>query len=178
MKLTLLSTCLLIILFFGCNSDTTGPATPINLINNSSFEIEGVGSLAGWWVSDTTLIHVSQDVPPGYGGHSVAIGIASEVSNSNIVADIIKLPQGLHTYRLSVWYKTTGMGEIGWMDNTGRSFYKTVTDSSWTYFSRTDTLTVSYQDTLNYSMDGGFTRDRPPFFDTTWFYNPRFEILD
>lgn len=97
----------LFILFLGFNcKDMTTEPVDVNLLINSTFELNGDSSLYGWIVSYPSVVQFSNDVPQYGSGHSIVFrssGKSPPLSNS--IFAIIPAPAGTHGYRLSIFGK-------------------------------------------------------------------------
>ena len=162
------------LLSLSCSNTVTGPTNVGNLLANSTFETGGHPSLIGWNVADTSVVHFSNDLPTGGSGSSIVMHAAwfAPWPNNSIYCSVI--PQtGSHKYTLSVFAKNTGVGGIVslYINCPGRSNSSSAatlraSDSSWTYYSQTDTISTSLGDTLFVAVSGGGTELLP---GTTYF---------
>jgi hypothetical protein len=153
------------LLSLSCSSTITGPTNGGDLLSNSTFQIGGIPSLAGWNVPDTSAAHFSNDLPAGGSGSSIVMHAAwfAPWPSNSIFATV--LPHaGSHQYTLSVFAKDTGVGGsvILYLNrpgspNASTAAFLRANDSSWTYYAQTDTMTTSPNDTLFVVIHGGGT---------------------
>jgi hypothetical protein len=183
-KLTFLILFLLVVVSPGCKESTTGPSqVSANLLVNSFFESNGMPSLQGWTVSDTSNVHFSKDIPPGGLGLSIILNARwfGPWPNGSIY-QMVEAPVGNHRYRLSVFGKRIGVGgavdvHVGFPADTNsiRRISLSVQDTVWTYYSLTDTITIRANDILYLTISGGATEIRS---GTSWFNSCTVEKLD
>jgi hypothetical protein len=162
------------LLSLSCSNTVTGPTNGEDLLSNSTFQISGHPSLAGWSVLDTSVTHFSTDLPKGGSGSSIVMHAAwfAPWPANSIFTTVV--PQvGSHQYTLSVFAKDTGAGgsitvylNRPGSPNLSSAAVLRADDSSWTYYSQTDTITTSPGDTLFVVINGGGTELLP---GTTYF---------
>jgi hypothetical protein len=146
-----------------CHDNSTGPDGGSNLIQNPTFEVNGLPSLKGWKVAESSTVTFSTDVPFGGGGHSIIISADVDMPwPANSIYASIPLSQGTHTYRLSFYGKKsgTGGGVIVYYNRPGSTNYRqfmslSVAKSYWMHYTLSDTLTCKLNDTLFVSIHGG-----------------------
>lgn len=159
----------LLIAITGCSksdNSITNSMTENNLIPNSSFETASSPSLAGWipGTADTTAIKFVTDTPPGGGSYSVYLHLQPSLEASVICP--VAIPAGTHHYRLSAWGKAgrlgSGIGRGGmsilytWgSPGSGKSL--SFSDTTWTYQSLLDTLSVTQSDSVRIFLGVGQT---------------------
>jgi hypothetical protein len=189
MKISLLITAFVILLLFGCKSDSVSPsgnsASPkTNLIANPAFELCGTRSLTGWSNPDTAYVHYSSTRPPGNRlGFSLVINSADN-GLLNSLRTYIPISPGHYTCRLSGWMKLgqKAEGRLNWMvyhpgGGHGRGL-GWVGDTLWHYLSDEQEITLTSSDSLFVELEGGvYYRDSLPT-GPTWFYHPNFVITD
>ncbi|MDI6802828.1 MAG: hypothetical protein QME58_03145 [Bacteroidota bacterium] len=154
---------LILIVVLSCKNMTTEP-TEVNLLINSTFELNGDSSLYGWIVSYPSVVQFSNDVPSYGSGRSIIFqswGKSPPLSNS--IFAMIPAPAGTHIYRLSIFGKKSGV--VGGWVYIGRNLRSAATaehyssisvvDSVWTFYSKIDTLTTDVRDTLFVVITGG-----------------------
>lgn len=166
-----------------CKDTVTNPTSGINLISNSSFDLNGTPSLQGWTVSDTSGVRYSTDIPQGGSGYSIVLGAQwfAPWPNGSIFVGI-PTQNGPHRYRLSNWGKKINIsgGVFIYLNRpTGNSSQfiaaLPVVDTLWTFYSRTDTITTIISDSLFINISGGGTEIAS---GTTYFNTCKFEKLD
>ena len=178
---------LLAIVCVGCKDNGTGPSSATNLITNSTFERNGKPSLDGWhrWEeSDTSVTEFSQDIPSGGGGFSITFQARqfSPCPSNSIYANLT-VPSGNHLYRISIYGKRTGIGgAISVYVNRPPCELERepfvimpLTDTVWTLYSFSDTLSTISSDTVFIMLVGGATEVAG---GTTYFNTCKFEKLD
>ena len=153
------------LLSLSCSNTLTGPTNGGNLLTNSTFEIAGHPSLMGWNVADTSVAHFSKDLPTGGSGSSIVMHAAwfAPWPDNSIYTAVI--PQtGSHVYTLSIFAKDTGVGGVVSVyinrpgsPNSSSAATLRANDSSWTYYSQTDTISTSPGDTIFVAISGGGT---------------------
>jgi len=175
-----------LLLATSCKETSTGPTTGNNLLSNSTFQVNGVPSLQGWTVSDTSGAEFSTNVPYGGAGHSIGLKpMGIPASPLGAIYQAIPSPVGTHRYLISVFGKTTGIaGEVAISlnrpySNLWKGWFPgiRVSDTTWTFYSRADTLTAAADDTIFVILSGGgcevcSTRE------ATYFNTCKFEKLD
>ena len=152
----------------------TGPTESGNLISNSSFESNGIASFQGWWVSDTSVVRFSNDVPQNGGNWSILIetiwGPPARVQTT------VALEQGTFAYRLSTWAKKVVIGgkvSLIFKDTIRKSLE--ISNTGWTEYNITDTLTAVAGDSIVIELAGGFSQ---LLTGMTYFDNCQFERLN
>jgi hypothetical protein len=171
----------LVILLFGCKSDTTGPGNKSNLLINSRFEINNIPSLAGWTALDSSYIHLSTDVPIGIPGYSIIITRldSSYLFPINSIYQNLPVNPGHHHYKFSCWVKTTTGSATFEMSINGMNSGRSMSDSMWHFADDVMDVEMSSTDTLTFRLLGGpFFWDSRPFHGQAWFCNPSVEIID
>jgi hypothetical protein len=172
-----------------CKKSENGVVTPsadANLMENGSFESNGVPTLKGWGPNavDTSYVNFSNDTPSGGGSYSVRLRNGWTVM-STIWCSLMP-PIGTHRYQLSVWAKAIRSnaladagGDVSLMTRTGggSSFRKSIqfADTMWTTGSLIDTLTTSSTDSVVITLRGNIDESSAGYilFDLC-----RFERLD
>lgn len=146
-----------------CKKSPTEPPIEINLLENSTFELNGAPSLHGWVVRDSSVVQFSEDLPTsGYGRSIVfkSMGRAPWLSNS--IYAIVPAQLGTNRYRISVFGKTRGAKGGGVyvgknINSSGKGTYcssLSVEDTVWTLYSKIDTITTDANDTLFVIISG------------------------
>jgi hypothetical protein len=123
----------------------------VNLITNSSFEINGQKSLSGWIIYCDNPSFVN-DVPPGGGNWALELP-TGWIPFSNWVETTVLSPVGSHEYQFSIYGKKnghTGNAQLYLKRADSLIFCNrlTVIDTVWTYYSASDTLTTYTGDSL------------------------------
>lgn len=172
-----------IVVWTACD-DTGGSGFPTqgeNLLNNSSFELAGGPSLAGWIFADTSIAHFSPDVPPGGGQFSVLLHTTwfAPLQENSIFAQVVLIP-GVHRYQLSCWAKKdryTGGSILLLRDvfSLPPLLATAVTETTWTFYAMQIRLTAQLADTITIGLNGGGSENVA---GTTYFDLCRFERLD
>ncbi len=166
-----------------CKEAVTTPTPDLNLLSNSSFELNGTPTLQGWTVLDTSAVHFSTDVPHGGSRHSIvfkAQWFAPWPNNSVFVG--LAAQSGMHRYRLSYWGKKIGAsgGVFVYLNRptAGNSMLRVslpVVDTLWTLYSHIDTIATTASDSLFINISGGGTE---VITGTTYFNTCEFEKLE
>ena len=137
--------------------------TPVNLIQNPSFEINGTPSFQNWWRRDTLDVRIVQDAPQGGGQWSLLI-VPGWIPQQFVAKTFITGQTGTGVYQLTVAMKNTTVGDftaprvlLGRYVDNNWTHYKTIsTDSTnWTTVSLLDTLTLQANDTIGVQLSGG-----------------------
>ena len=147
--------------FSGCSKsrDTiSAPSGDENLLINSSFEINDIPSLQGWFVSDTSAVHFSGDAPPDGGSWSISIASAW-VPSVYSISTTTAASEGNYRYELSLWAKKQFDG--GWADlilyRLDTCYVRktiVISDSTWTTYTSLDTLFANEGDSLIVVLTG------------------------
>ncbi len=146
-----------------CRETVTSPASGVNLIASSSFEVDGTPTLQGWTVSDTSAVHFSTDIPHDGSGYSIILHAEwFGPSPTNFISRKLAAQSGTHLYWLSYWGKRIGIsGGISVLlsqhasQNSILCMSLPVADTSWTFYSQTDTSTANTDDSLTIKIGGG-----------------------
>jgi hypothetical protein len=147
-----------------CKEDTIAPnQSPVNLIQNSSFESNGKSSLQSWWMSDTTFLKLVEDAPKGGGKWSLQL-VPGWIPQQFFARTYISDQSGTGIYKLTISMKNQTFGNmwdpyvlLGRLVNNQWTRSKTIsTDStSWQTFSIIDTIFLQPNDTLAVQLSGG-----------------------
>jgi hypothetical protein len=166
----------------GCKKENitepTEPTEPLNLIPNSSFEINGNPSTVGWQFRDSAIFNFARDAPSGGGNYSVVL-VTFRPSSFSMNALIVKVPLavGSHQYKLSVWAKreANGQGFISVFRHPGdidtMTAFQTIViaDTVWSYYSTQMILSNATNDSVAVALNGGYAPisylDSKSFFD-------------
>lgn len=159
---------LFIITINGCAGilDPKEPQHGQNLITNSTFELFGLPSLAGWTSTDNSVVLFSKDIPPGGSGWSIILHIRqgpAPLGLYNSIYTPITTGSGTHRCRLTFFGKMKGEGggnvflyyHRPGTENAVLIDFISVVDTGWARYSRTDTVTTIPQDTLFVMITGG-----------------------
>ncbi len=147
-----------------CSDSVNAPENEKNLIPNSSFEINGISTLAFWFVNMPSLVNFTNDTPPNGGNWAITIDVLWGSGNDVITTIII--PEGTHIYKFSFWSKYSnkpGYAEL-LLDAPDSLFQinRTNVDSeSWKNYSIVDTITFVSGDSLQIKLSGGFSNIVP-----------------
>ena len=135
-------------------------SSPLDLIPNSSFESNGVASLEGWTIGDSSFVRSVNIAAPSGGQWSLSIQTAP--FPGSYAFERVPATEGTHRYRYSLWAKfsgqTYGAAGVSLWQYPGSSLVRTVFlphDTTWTLHSVIDTLTASAQDSLVFLLIGG-----------------------
>jgi len=165
----LLPSVLIITYFYSCSkseNDITNPSFGINLLKNSSFEKYGLPTTTDWILSvtDTTflryLLRFSTDVPPGGGKSSIIINYG--FPGPWRMYQLVPATGGTDVYRVSFWARNYfGQGKVilglkTLMDTVFEIHTMRAKDSSWTYYSFSDTITTNIGDSLIVILNSGY----------------------
>jgi hypothetical protein len=163
----------LLILFaslYGCKKDSQSPTEPgedINLIENSSFEMNGDPSYQGWqfWSNVQTSPAFSDDVPPAGGNCSIVLSVGDRVIA--YLQKKLAAPVGCNRYKLSLWAKSKGdPGYALLIFNKAIRGTINIQDSVWRYYEVTDSLETVQGDSLTIYLHSGTTsRISQSYFD-------------
>jgi hypothetical protein len=154
----------ILLLATSCKETSIGPTTGNNLLSNSTFQVNGVPSLQDWTVSDTSGAEFSTNVPSGSAGQSIGLKpMGLPASPLGAIYQAIPSPVGTHRYLISVFGKTTGIagGVAISLNRPYSNLWKgwfpgiSVSDTTWTLYSRADTLTAAVDDTIFVILSGG-----------------------
>ena len=142
------------------NNSNEEPATVIELIHNSSFEMNGNPSRQGWLVDDTSLCQLINDAPPGGGNWSMKI--YAEWTFLHSARTTVAPSEGTHQFEFSVYGKMvkfhgTAILFVKHADTLILRKFVTITDTTWTRYSFTDTISITSPDSLVVVLQGGST---------------------
>ena len=174
---------ILLVLTVSCKDTGTGPSSEVNLVVNSTFELNGLPSLHDWIVSDTSVVHFSTDVPARGKGYSLVFH-ARSLPGYNSIYTAITGVGGRHRYRLSAFGKADripwgAVHAYRYEPSTGNSApfgSLEIADTVWTFYSHTDTLSTTPTDTIFIEITGSV---RPIIPLTSIFFNScKFDKLD
>jgi hypothetical protein len=157
------------------NEETSKPKNPINLITNSSFELNGQQSLVGWTVHSERF-DFTNNTPPGGGNWALEIPLGW-FPFYNSVETIVPAPTGSNIYKFSIYGKVRKITNLplGYAD-----FYVKhadtlvlcnslhITDTTWSSYFKIDTLTTFLGDSLFVKIYTSLTEvssDGPVIFD-------------
>ena len=136
----------------GPENNTINP-TPVNLISNSSFEINGQHSLTGW-ILNADSYSFSYEAPPGGGFWSLALPTGG-MPFPNTIETMIPAPIGINNYKFSVYGKkkfNEAGGEaflfIKHADSLIISKTLGIKDTAWTFYFTNDTIYTVLGDSL------------------------------
>ncbi len=151
--------------FFQCDDDSiSSPSIENNLIHNSSFEENGDSSLANWFVNIPSLVHFTNDTPPNGGNWAITIDVLWGIGND--VISTVKISEGTHIYKFSIWSKYSdnpGYAEILLVaqDSLSQINRTNIDSESWKNYSTSDTITSVSGDSLQIKLSGGFSNLSP-----------------
>jgi hypothetical protein len=186
MKIKLLIAFSLLIAANGCDQITTENLPPAgsNLLHNPTFDSNGTPSLQDWTVPDTGYVHFSSDAPFGGSGHTIAVTAHwfAVFPAGMVYQSVLPSLEGTHQYRLSVYGKRWGIPGSLWLTINRPSDINSVlrmsipiSDTVWTFYVRTDTITTHSNDSLFVVIDGGNTEIAAGI---TYFNTCKLEKLD
>ncbi len=135
-----------------------------DLIQNSSFEVNGNPTINGWTYhsnipSDTLQEIFSNEVPPSGGNWSLLLVVGDRVMK--YLQTKIAAPVGYNLYKLSVWAKSYWSSPRGspsyiaiYLNDSIRKRVD-IKDSTWTYYETCDTILTQVGDTLTIELNSG-----------------------
>jgi hypothetical protein len=133
------------------------PPDTINLIKNSSFEINGEKSLAGWEIFCPDIGFINY-VPPGGGNWAICMS-PGWIPSFYFIMTTVPAPIGKNEYRLSYYVMTRGLIELYIKKEDSLLFCKRIytqnQDTIWRYYSILDTLTTKPGDSLTVKVVSG-----------------------
>jgi hypothetical protein len=152
------------LLFSRCSDSIIAPENESNLIPNPSFELDGISSVAFWFVNMPSLVNFTNDTPPGGGNSAITIDVLW--GSGNDVISTILIPEGTHIYKFSFWSKYSnnpGYAEIllATQDSLSQINRTIVDTESWENYSILDTITSVSGDSLQIKLSGGFSHIAP-----------------
>ena len=131
----------------------------INLIANPDFEINGLPSLNGWVINDTSWVKLVKDAPDGNGKWSLSIVPPFGPAPGGMASTSITGQNGSSSYTLSFLEKNTGTYFWGIVSvkqkRNGDIIFNTSVSadtSRWTLFSKTFDLSLQPSDTLTITL--------------------------
>ncbi len=163
------------------NNPVIPPEPGSSIILYSSFEENGNSSLAGWNFNlDSSLIAFTNDTPPEGGNWAVTIKSAWLIPGVNGLYTTVKIPEGTHIYKLSLWGKHESIvGSASLLlvkpDTTIFNFSIQITDTLWKEYTMTDTITAGAGDSLKVNLFGGGSQ---LLTGTTYFDLCKLELLE
>lgn len=179
-KLLLIGLYLFVCCFLSCeNSVDPHNGSNEDLIQNSSFEINGNPSINGWiyksnFPTDTLF---TNDVPPSGGNWSVLLQVGDRQLKR--LQTKIAVPAGTNRYRLSVWakaYSSIPISSSGFVSlELNNTYIKNIAgaDTTWKYYESIDTISANKGDTITVTLNSGTAYGiRLSYFDLC-----RFELL-
>ena len=144
------------------NTVTLPPSSTDNLLINGTFEVNSTPTLVGWRAnsSDTALVAFSTDAPPDGGRYSVRLKNVWTFPGE--VMAVLPTSLGTHRYRLSGWGRSSpqptaqgfmrlSLQNSGVVFSSKESFFS---DSTWTLYSFTDTVTAAIGDSIHVILSG------------------------
>ena len=166
------------ILFSRCSDSIIAPEISNNLIPNPSFELNGVSSVAFWFVNMPSIVNFTNDTPPVGGNWAITIDVLW--GSGNDVISTVLIPEGTHIYKFSFWSKYSnkpGYAEL--LLDAPDSLYqinRIIVDSeSWKNYSILDTISSVSGDSLQIKLSGGFSNIVP---GNTYFDLCTLELLE
>ena len=171
--------CIYAVLFFSIfncekDKDITEPEKPASqILFYSSFEKNGQPNNNGWFIKDESSANYSTDVPPGGGDYSMCLKVDSIGPFRQWAQFSVPASNSNNIYKLSFWSKPQGACGIAHVyiklsDTTGYySKSKLACDSTWSYYSITDTIQTDENDSLVIILapDLSWTVDAKAYFD-------------
>jgi hypothetical protein len=181
-KLTIYATLFFVLINLSCKDNPTAPPIGVNLITNPTFELNGSPSLWGWQIIDSTAVRITDVVPAGATGHSVLM-LRGRGFGENLISTSVHTYAGRHVFKLSCWCKRIGVSGIIYHqrnhdEDTPQGNGITPSDTVWKYYSRIDSIPLNSNDSLFIQIVGPYWVGSPTEYDTSWFFNPKFELLD
>ena len=147
-----------------CSDSIIIPENENNLIPNPSFEMNGVSTIAFWFVIMPSIVHFTTDTPPNGGNWAITIDVLWG-SGNDVISTVI-IPEGTHIYKFSFWSKYSNMpgyAEILLVaqDSLSQINRTNVDSESWKNYSILDTITSVFGDSLQIKLSGGFSNIAP-----------------
>ncbi|RKY92452.1 MAG: hypothetical protein DRQ01_06280 [Ignavibacteriae bacterium] len=166
-KRLLLPLCVLLLfahLLSRCSDSLITPVNENNLIPNPSFELNGVSTVAFWFVNMPSLVHFTNDTPTNGGNWAITIDVLWG-SGNDVISTVI-IPEGTHIYKFSFWSKYSnkpGFAEtlLAARDSLYQINRIIVDSESWKNYSILDTITSVSGDSLKIKLSGGFSNIVP-----------------
>jgi len=164
LQLPLFALLLVAILISRCSDSIITPENEDNLILNPSFELNGVSTVAFWFVNMPSLVQFTNDTPPNGGNWAITIDVLWGSGNDVITS--IAIPEGTHVYKFSFWSKYSNKPGYTEIHLDARdSLYQinriNVDSESWKNYSILDTITSVSGDSLQIKLSGGFSNIVP-----------------
>ena len=152
------------LLSFRCSDSINTPGNENNLIPNPSFEMNGVSTVAFWFVNMPSIVNFTNDTPPNGGNWAISIDVLWGIGNDVITT--ILIPEGTHIYKFSFWSKylnNPGYAELllATQDSLSQINRTIVNSESWKNYSILDTITSVSGDSLQIKLSGGFSHIAP-----------------
>jgi len=140
------------------------PSDTLDVLVNTSFELGGSPTLAGWTIVTDPAVEFSTDVPPEGGGWSVTVDATWTPPTAPAqVLTIVPTQDGTSIYRLTVWAKRNGVGGsaailIKQSGTTLLSKSVFIQDSLWTAITILDTISTTLGDSIGVRLAGGISQ--------------------
>ena len=88
---------LAVIVVNSCNNSTEPDLSPVSLVSNPSFEVNGKPSLNGWKIMDSMSVRLVEDTPSGGGRWSLRLDASAFPGSAAYT--MVPAGQGRHRYR-------------------------------------------------------------------------------
>jgi len=147
-----------------CKEDTIAPSkSPVNLIQNSSFESNGQPSLQSWWVPDTIVSRLVEDAPQSGRKWSLEL-VPGWIPQQFCARTYLSGQSGTGIYKLTISMKNLTLANmwdpcilLGRIVNNKWTSSKTIStnSTSWQTLSIIDTISLQPNDTLAVQLSGG-----------------------
>jgi hypothetical protein len=156
----LLSACVFLFSCKKASNSNEEQSNFIELIQNSSFEMNGNPAMQGWLADDTALCQLINDVPPGGGNWSMKI--YAEWTFQHSARTTVAPLEGTHPFEFSVYGKIvrfhgSAILYLKHADTLTLRKSVTITDTTWTRYSFLDTISITRPDSLVVVLEGGLT---------------------
>ncbi len=145
--------------------NVTWPNNQINLIQNPSFEFNGIPSVDGWIIKDTAQIKVVNEAAPSEGSWSLwfapSVGplVIGDFAQTFVTGQSGNLVLTLSFWEMNIASYSWGIVQLSQIRNQ-KVIYSKFTSSNyaaWTLSSQTDTLSLLPTDTLSVTLLTGTT---------------------
>lgn len=153
---------LMLVVLCSCSQSPTAPSqSSSNLIENSTFEVNGKPSLQSW-VCDTSLATIVNASPGGDGTYSLQLE-PGWIPQQGFAQTFVSPKSGAGVYNLTLWMKANngwhGSVSLGTWSQGSWVTSKTVpVDSSeWSMITLSDTLSPSQSDSISVYLSAGAT---------------------
>ena len=136
------------------------PTDSSAILINTSFELGGNPTLAGWAASNPNVVDFSSDVPPDGDSWSVTIGVEwAPPTFPPAISSNVRASEGTHIYQLRLWAKRAGLGGSAAImlkrpDTLLVSRFLSIPDTGWTAYNIIDTISAEPGDSVGVRLAG------------------------